>query len=90
MNRKDKIIIEAEKDLLDLIPRLKGIHGRYLRDRDYRTIRNLALAAGKIKADCERIMDTFDFVEPNMRDRDSGMLRWQKKDLALEAPEGMY
>lgn len=75
MNRKDKIIIEAEKDLMDLIPRLKGIHGAYLCERDYRTIRNLALAANKIKADCERIMDTFDFVDPNMRDADRGLLR---------------
>ena len=74
MNRKDKIIIEAEKDLIDLIPRLKGMHGAYIRERDYRTIRNLALAASKIEEDCRRIMDTFD-VDPNIRDRDRGMLR---------------
>jgi hypothetical protein len=75
MNRKDEIIIEAEKDLLYLIPRLKGMHGAYIRERDYRTIRNLALAANKIKGDCIRIMDTFDFVEPNMRDGDRDLLR---------------
>lgn len=75
MNRKGKIIIEAEKDLLDLIPRLKGIHGAYVCERDYRTIRNLALAANEIKKDCMRIMDTFDFVEPSMRDRDRDLLR---------------
>ena len=75
MNRKDEIIIEAEKDLLYLIPRLKGMHGAYIRERDYRTIRNLALAANKIKGDCIRIMDTFDFVEPNMRDNDRDLLR---------------
>lgn len=75
MNRKDKIIIEAEKDLMDLIPRLKGMHGAYIRERDYRTIRNLALAANKIKGDCMRIMDTFDYVEPNMRDGDRDLLR---------------
>ena len=74
MNKKDKIIIEAEKDLLDLIPRLKGIHGKYILERDYRSIRNLALAASKIEEDCRRIMDTFD-VDPTMRDRDRGMLR---------------
>lgn len=75
MNRKDEIIIEAEKDLLDLIPRLKGIHGAYICERDYHTIRNLALVANKIKKDCMRIMNTFDFVEPNMRDRDRDLLR---------------
>ena len=75
MNRKDEIIIEAEKDLLDLIPRLKGIHGAYLCERDYRTIRNLAMAANKIKGDCIRIMNTFDFVEPNMRNEDLDLLR---------------
>ena len=75
MDRKDKIIIEAEKVLLDLIPRLKGMHGAYLCERDYRTIRNLALAANKIKGACIRIMDTFDFVEPNMRDGDRALLR---------------
>ena len=75
MNRKDEIIIEAEKDLMDLIPRLKGMHGAYLRERDYRTIRNLAMAANKIKGDCMRIMDTFDFVDPNMRDGDREVLR---------------
>ena len=74
MDRKDEIIIEAEKDLLDLIPRLKGLHGTYIRERDYRAIRNLALAASKIKGDCMRIMDTFDFVEPNMRDGDCEVL----------------
>ena len=75
MDRKDEIIIEAEKDLLDLIPRLKGIHGAYLCERDYRTIRNLAMAANKIKGDCIRIMNTFDFVEPNMRNEDLDLLR---------------
>ena len=74
MNRKDKIIIEAEKDLLDLIPRLKGMHGAYICERDYHTIRNLALAANKIKGDCIRIMDTFDFVDPDMRMGDRAML----------------
>ena len=73
--RKDEIIIEAEKDLLDLIPRLKGIHGAYIRERDYRTIRNLSLAANNIKKDCIRIMDSFDVVEPNMRERDRDLLR---------------
>ena len=75
LNKKDKIIIEAEEDLLDLIPRLKGIHGKYLFERDYRTIRNLALVANKIKTDCEKIMESFDFVEPNIRDKDRGLLR---------------
>ena len=75
MNRKDQIIIEAEKDLLDLIPRLKGIHGAYVREHDYRTIRNLALAANSIKKDCMRIMDAFECVEPNMRERDRDLLR---------------
>jgi len=75
MNRKDEIIIEAEKDLLDLITRLKGLHGAYVRERDYCAIRNLALAANNIKKDCMRIMDTFDFVEPNMRDNDRDLLR---------------
>jgi hypothetical protein len=75
MNRKDEIIIEAEKDLMDLIPRLKGMHGAYIRERDYHTIRNLALAANKIKGNCIRSMDTFDFVEPNMRDGDRDLLR---------------
>ncbi len=75
MNRKDEIIIEAEKDLMDLIPRLKGMHGAYLCERDYRTIRNLAMAANRIKADCVRIMNTFDFVDPDMRDEDRDLLR---------------
>ena len=75
MNRKDEIIIKAERDLLDLIPRLKGMHGAYIRERDYRTIRNLAMAANKIKGDCIRIMGTFDFVDPSMRDEDLDLLR---------------
>ena len=75
MDRKDEIIIEAEKDILDLIPRLKGIHGEYVRERDYRSIRNLALAANSIKKDCMRIMDAFECVEPNMRERDRDLLR---------------
>ena len=75
MNRKDEIIIEAEKEIIDLIPRLKGIYAGYAAYRDYRSIRNLALCADKIKRECMRIMDTFDFVEPNMRERDRDLLR---------------
>ena len=73
-SRKGEIIIEAESEINDLIPRMKGIHGRYIMERDYISIRNLALAANNIKSACMRIMRTYDNVDEETRLRDYGML----------------
>ena len=74
ISRKDKIILDAEKEINDLIPRMKGIHGHYIVERDYISIRNLALAANKIKCACMRIMRTYENVDEETRLRDYGML----------------
>lgn len=73
-SRKDKIILDAEKEIYDLIPRMKGIHGHYIMERDYTSIRNLALAANQIRSACMRIMRTYDNVDEETRLRDYGML----------------
>ena len=73
-NRKDEIILEAEKNIVDMIPRLKGMYGSYLNERDYRTIRNLALAANHIRRDCMQIMRTFEHIDPEQRLRDYELL----------------
>ena len=56
MTDKEKRIIETEKDINDIIPRFKGAHMNYLRERSYESIRNLKLLAENLSADCERIM----------------------------------
>ena len=74
ISRKDKIILDAEKEINDLIPRMKGIHGHYIMERDYTSIRNLALAANKINCACMRIMRTYDNVDPEQKLRDYNLL----------------
>lgn len=49
-----------EKDLYDIIGRIKGIHGHYLTERTYESIRNLALAGRAIMDDCCQIMQSYD------------------------------
>lgn len=73
-SRKGEIIIDAESEINDLIPRMKGIHGHYIAERDYTSIRNLALAANKIKCACMRIMRTYENVDFETKLRDYGML----------------
>ena len=63
MNREEKRALKAEKDIYDLIPRFKGMHGHYLTDRTYESIRNLAHAARQLMVDCTTIMDTYDREE---------------------------
>lgn len=60
MNREEKRVLEVEKDISDLISRFKGMHGHYLTDRTYESIRNLALASKQLMADCCVIMRTYD------------------------------
>ena len=60
----------GKKEIIDLIPRLKGIYADYAACRDYRPIRNLALFANEIKRECMRIMDTFDYIDPEQRARE--------------------
>ena len=60
MAKNNERAIEAEKDLYDLIPRLKGIHGRYVIEHDPRALINLAKAADAIHRDCRIILDTYD------------------------------
>jgi len=50
---------DAEQNLYDLIPRFKGAHGRYLAERDFYSLRNLAMMAENVKRDCIDIMRTF-------------------------------
>lgn len=73
-SRKDEIILEAEKEITDMIPRLKGMHGSYINERDYRSIRNLALAANSIRLACMQIMRTFEHVDEETRLRDYELL----------------
>ena len=73
-SRKGEIIIEAESEINDLIPRMKGIHGHFIMERDYTSIRNLALAANQIKSACMRIMRTYDNVDPEQKLRDYNLL----------------
>lgn len=63
MMQKDKKALEAEKDLYDLIPRFKGMHGHYLMDRSYESIRLLAHAAKQLMVDCTTIMGMYDREE---------------------------
>ena len=72
MNRKEERLLEAEKELYDLIPRMKGSHGHYLMERSYESARNLSLLAQRISDAGRRIMDTFD-VDPKTRERDRGL-----------------
>ena len=74
LSRKDEIVLKAEKEICDIIPRLKGIHGGYMHDRDYRSIRNLALAANKLKGACIRIMDNMDFPDEEQKLLDRELL----------------
>ena len=62
-NREENRALEAEKDIYDLIPRFKGMHGHYLTDRTYESIRNLALASKQLMSDCCIIMRTYDREE---------------------------
>lgn len=70
MDRKTERVIEAEKEIYDLIPRLKGIHGRCITEYNYEAWRNLSLAASRIASACHRIMDTFENVNPDIREYD--------------------
>lgn len=74
LSRKDEIVLKAEKEICDIIPRLKGIHGGYIHYRDYRSIRNLALAANNLKNACFRIMNTMDFPDEEQKLLDRGLL----------------
>ena len=60
MSRKEQKALEAEKDIYDLIPRFKGMHGNYLADGSYEQIRKLAHAAKRLMMDCVEIMRTYD------------------------------
>lgn len=60
---EEKRALEAEKDIYDLIPRFKGMHGHYLADRTYESIRKLAHASKRLMADCCIIMRTYDREE---------------------------
>ena len=70
MNREDKRVLEAEKDIYDLIPRLKGMHGHYLADRSYESIRKLAHASKRLMMDCVRIMGSYDREEKHRDTQD--------------------
>lgn len=59
-SRKEQKALEAEKDIYDLIPRFKGMHGHYLADRSYESIRKLAYASKRLMADCSIIMGIYD------------------------------
>lgn len=63
MNREEKRALEAEKDIYDLISRFKGMHGHYLTERTYESIRNLAHASKRLMGDCCIIMRTYDREE---------------------------
>ena len=67
MDRKTERVMEAEKELYDLIPRMKGIHGKCITEQTYEAYRNLKFAADKIARACVRIMDTFENVDPDIR-----------------------
>ena len=75
LSRKDEIVLKAEKEICDIIPRLKGIHGGYVHDRDYRSIRNLALAAKNLTSACFRIMNTMDFPDEEQKLLDRELLQ---------------
>ncbi len=60
MNREEKRILEAEKDIYDLISRFKGMHGHYLTDGSYESIRKLAYASKQLMTDCCIIMRKYD------------------------------
>lgn len=60
MNIEEKRVLEAEKDIYDLIGRMKGIHGHYIMDRSYESIRKLAHASKRLMVDCCVIMRTYD------------------------------
>ena len=60
LSSEEKRALEAEKDIYDLIPRLKGMHGHYLADKSYESIRLLAHASKQLMADCCIIMRTYD------------------------------
>lgn len=57
---KEKKLEENEKDLCDLVGRIKGSHGCYITERTYESIRNLALVGKRIMQDCCEIMKTYD------------------------------
>jgi len=57
---KEKKLEEIEKDLCDLVGRIKGSHGWYVSERTYESIRNLALVGKRIMQDCCEIMKTYD------------------------------
>lgn len=57
---QEKRIREAEEDLNDIIRRIRGMHGHYLSERTYESIRNLALAGQTIMVDCCKIMSGYD------------------------------
>lgn len=63
MKFDEKKAIEAEKDIYDLISRFKGMHGNYLMNRSYESIRLLAHAARRLMVDCTYIMKTYDKEE---------------------------
>ena len=60
LSSEEKRALEAEKDIYDLIPRFKGMHGHFLADRSYEQIRKLAHASKQLMADCCIIMRTYD------------------------------
>ena len=50
---------DAEQNLRDLIPRFRAAHGKYLTERDFYSLRNMAMMAENIKQDCIDIMRTW-------------------------------
>ena len=67
MTRKDKRVLEAEKEIMDIIPRFKGAHMKYLCEGDYHSIRLLHLLANKLHDQCN-IIETELFKEQRERE----------------------
>ena len=55
MTQEDKKILEAEKEIMDIIPRFRGAHMKYLCERDYHSIRILHLLANNLHDQCNII-----------------------------------
>ena len=55
MTREEEKILEAEKEIMDIIPRFRGAHMKYLCEGDYRSIRILHLLANQLHDQCNII-----------------------------------
>ena len=74
LSREDERLLESEKELYDLIPRIKGIHGGYVMEHSYESIVRLALAANKIRRACVVIMDSMKHIDQDRKRNDKDLI----------------